>query len=73
MNRGIATYLFGGTELLKLYLSNVKQFGDPLMQEKALTKIVTRCAEQRQLIRQRQEMDIHTWVEKWKGEDYERG
>lgn len=71
-NMAIATYLFGGTDLLKLYLANVKQFSSEIKKEQALTKIKIQCGEQRQLIRSRQKFSIHAWIEKWKGEDYAR-
>jgi hypothetical protein len=65
MNRGIATFLFGGKELLKLFLSNVRYLDNEIAREKAFMRITSECADQRELIKSKQIMTISEWVKLW--------
>jgi hypothetical protein len=61
-NRAIATYMFGGQEILERYISCVK--GNPAVWSRILDEIPTVC--DREYIARQQKYTIDEWVEKWK-------
>jgi glycosyltransferase involved in cell wall biosynthesis len=60
-NRAIATYMFGGYDLCKLYLEHTK--GNPAVWSAVLEEIPKLC--DRTHIEKQQKMTIQEWVSKW--------
>jgi glycosyltransferase involved in cell wall biosynthesis len=71
-NRGIATYLFGGSDLLMRYLSNVRYIKNDVVRERTFMKITSQNEEQRELIKSLQKICIDEWIERWKEVKCER-
>jgi len=63
-NRCIATFIFGGDELARLYMKFVK--GRPLVLDGIYFDVIRKEREHRDLIVSRQVMTIQEWAEQWK-------
>lgn len=71
-NRAIATYMFGGESLLKLWMQSCAKLTH---REKVnMTKnLIDSCSKQRSNIKKAQTVDIEDFAHKWKGSSLARG
>lgn len=63
-NRILATYLFGGQEVARRFLSIAK--GRPQTLERMLNDVMAKCKKQREHIKSQQQMHIDDWIAKWR-------
>jgi hypothetical protein len=62
-NKMIATYCFGGEELLNTFAEHAK--GTPTVLQKIKQDVITLCNGHRMLIQSRQRVNIHEWAKRW--------
>lgn len=62
-NKMIATYCFGGEELLNTFAAHAK--GTPSVLQKLKQDVITLCNGHRMLIQSRQQVNIHEWAKRW--------
>jgi glycosyltransferase involved in cell wall biosynthesis len=62
-NKMIATYCFGGKELLDVFADHAK--GTPKVLQEIKNDAIVKCKGHRELILSRQKVDIHEWAKRW--------
>lgn len=66
-NRCIASYMYGGKDFAKKYITSVK--GRPEVLSSIYEDVVTKCQEHREHIKKSQKLDIETWCQIWQTTD----
>jgi len=59
-NKFIASYIYGGQAFVNAYREHSK--GDPSVLQKILRDVISKCEPHRQLIKSKQKMTIHEWL-----------
>ena len=64
-NKIIAAYIYGGKAYTQKYVEHSK--GNPSVLQKIYIDVISKCEGQRNLIKSRQKMTIHEWLNHWTG------